>query len=223
VLRRGVFYLPRTTPPRAPSSHRLLGSLAASVAIFGRAKPPSPADDSRREPSVVKGLEKSPCVKKHRHTLFWRRGDESPKSKGGGAVKDGGVEGHPFCTSEARARKIGEEAAPSPAGFSLDGAGGFPPKAENAFSAEGVNLRPLAPQHHAGERGSHRLSGTTAERRPKARGRHVRGAVLAEYKRESTVFLERNKLAWRKSTTHQTANNPPSKGGRNVPAQRPGY
>jgi len=35
--------------------------------------------------------------------------------------------------------------APSPAGFILDGAGGrFPPKAENAFSAEGVDSRPTA-------------------------------------------------------------------------------
>jgi len=84
----------------------------------------------RKSPSTIrcKELEKSHLRKKtSSHAFFGAGGDESPNSKGGGAVKDGGVEGHSFCTSEARAWKNREEAAPPPAGFILDGAGGrFP-------------------------------------------------------------------------------------------------
>ena len=175
-----AFFICRgSTPPRPPSSLRLRRSLPASVAIFGRAKPPSPADESRRAPSAAKELEKSPCVKKRRHTLFWRRGDESPKSKGGGAVKDGGAEGHPVCTSEARARKIGEEAAPSPAGFILDGAGGCFPQSRNAFSAEGVHWRPKGRRASGREgSGSSFASATAAKRSLGARGRRRRGVPI---------------------------------------------
>lgn len=45
------------------------------------------------------------------NSVFRRKGGESPKGQGGVQSRTTGTEGHPVCTSEARARKIGEEAA----------------------------------------------------------------------------------------------------------------
>ena len=96
--------------------------------MFGRAKPPSPADESRRAPSAAKQLEKSPCVKKRRHALFLPQGGRKSEKQRRRRSQGRRRGGHHSAQARHERGRLGG-AAPSPAGFILDGAGGrFPPK-----------------------------------------------------------------------------------------------
>src|SRR5579871_50499 len=83
------------------------------------------------------------CPVEQKHMLFGRQG-RRPKTGGQKPVKDDPEEGHPVCTSEARARKMGEAAVEVAWPRSLTGARGdsHPLTRQNAAAPSGIHIRP---------------------------------------------------------------------------------
>ena len=66
--------------------------------------------DQRKPARGVHIFQMNPLLR-NANSFFQRKGGESLNGKGGVQSRTTGAEGHPVCTSEERARKIGEEAA----------------------------------------------------------------------------------------------------------------
>lgn len=135
----------------------------------------------RKSPGILRSrrIGKVPLRKKASSHAFLAQGGRKSEKPGGVAVKAGGAEGRPVCTNEVR--KIGEEAAPPPRGFSLDGNGGcFPQRIKKQPSA--AVRRPLEasrPTRQRVERERQLVREATAAKRSlRARGRRRRGAQI---------------------------------------------
>jgi hypothetical protein len=84
--------------------------------------------------------------------LFGRQG-RRPKQGGKSQSRTTGAEGHPVCTSEARARKIGEAAAQVARPDPLQAHGGTPPAftCQNAAAPSGIRFKADRPPHQGRE------------------------------------------------------------------------
>ena len=134
----------------------------------------------------LKNWKTSLCAEKAAAPLFGAGGTQSEK-QGKSRSRTAAWKG--ARSAQTKCGRLGRRPRRRPEGLSLKATGDVPQN-KKCFSAGGDNLRRLTPQRHAGERGSHALSGTRAERRPEARGRPRRGARHYFHRRQVTVQNE---------------------------------